>query len=72
MKYTQDEIDTIIQAIKHYFKDETPDYSWYQKHISNMLEEDSIVEMCFYLDHQDVGLLDWDDFYAFLQLHVKY
>lgn len=73
MKYTQDEIDVITQAVREYVDDTADEHTaWYKKHIPRMLDNFSVVEMCMYLDHESFGVDDWDDFHWFLKSLVKY
>lgn len=68
--FNQDRIDYIVQKMIAYFDDRTPDYLWYTKTVTRMVEQQTFVEMCFYLQSVGVDCDDWDDFYVFLQLNV--
>lgn len=70
MKYSQDTIDALIEDLIEYFEDYKPDHTWYQKTVSNMLEEKSVFEMCMYLHHEDVGIVDWDYVYYLVLKHT--
>lgn len=71
MKYSQDKIDRITRAVREYVEDTADEHTdWYKKHIPYMLDNNSVVEMCMYLDHESFAVDDWDHFHDFLSSQI--